>query len=614
MRREMTAVTYRVRLTLLVLLDSIIICTAIFVALWMVHPNGPEINGTVMLTTMVALLIFHHLYASIYNLYNKVWTYASVGELLAIVKAVTLSVISAGIVQFFINDFTIYRRALLVTWLLYITFIGGSRFVWRIYRDRYIKGNMKKKRTLIVGAGDAGAMVVRQLTNHNNEAELKPVAFIDDDSAKQRMQLYNLPVLGKVKNIPDIVEAEKIDHIVIAIPSLHNGELNKIVAACNKSKAKVQMIPKIEDLMTGKVSVNNLKNVEVEDLLGREPVVLDIDAISSYVTEKTVMVTGAGGSIGSELCRQIMRFSPDKIILVGHGEFSIYSIDMELREKYGQTDIEIIPVIGDVQDRERMFDIVEQYRPRIIYHAAAHKHVPLMEYNPHEAVKNNIIGTKNVAEAADTYGVGTFVLVSTDKAVNPTNVMGATKRIAEMVIQGLAQTSHTKFVAVRFGNVLGSRGSVIPLFKKQIANGGPVRVTHPDMTRYFMTIPEASRLVVQAGTLAKGGEIFVLDMGEPVKIVDLAKNLIKLSGYTEAEIPIEFSGIRPGEKMFEELLGEDEILPGEVYEKIYVGRTVEVDPLLLKNLIENFGDLDPKELKETLMSIVFMERTLLEAR
>src|SRR5690625_3661194 len=422
MRREMTAVTYRDRLTLLVLLDSIIICTAIFVALWMVHPNGPEMNGTVMLATMAALLVFHHLYASIYKLYNKVWTYASVGELRAIVKAVTLSVISAGIVQFVINDFTIYRWALLVTWLLYITFIGGSRFMWRIYRDRYIKGNMKKKRTLIVGAGDAGAMVVRQLTNHNNEAELKPVAFIDDDIAKQRMQLYNLPVLGKVKDIPNIVEAEHIDHIVIAIPSLHNGELNKIVTACNKSKAKVQMIPKIEDLMTGKVSVNNLKNVEVEDLLGRDPVNLDIDAISSYVTDKTVMVTGAGGSIGSELCRQIMRFSPDRIILVGHGEFSIYTIDMELRAGYKDLKTDIIPVIADVQDRERIFEIVNTYKPTIIYHAAAHKHVPLMEYNPHEAVKNNIIGTKNVADAAHDLNIDTFVLDRKSTRLNSSHV------------------------------------------------------------------------------------------------------------------------------------------------------------------------------------------------
>lgn len=602
--------TYRTRLTMLILLDSIIVSTAIFVASWIVFPFDSVLKTEAIVISVIALLVFHHLFAFIFNLYNKVWSYASVGELLAIVQAVTLSIIATGIVQFLANDFAIYRRALLVTWMLHIIFIGGSRFMWRIYRDRYIANKGKQKRTLIVGAGSAGAMIARQLKNeHNNE--MQPVGFIDDDRTKQKMQLYNLSVLGKVKDIPDIVESEKIEHIVIAIPSMKNGALEQIVEQCAKTKAKVQMIPKIEDLMTGRVSVSHLKNVEVEDLLGRDPVELDINAISEYVTNHTIMVTGAGGSIGSELCRQLMRFTPCKIILVGHGEFSIYTIHMELREIYGDLDIEIVPVIGDVQDRERVFEIVDHHRPSIIYHAAAHKHVPLMEYNPHEAVKNNIIGTKNVAEAADTFGVDTFVMVSTDKAVNPTNVMGATKRVAEMVVQDLSQHSKTNFVAVRFGNVLGSRGSVIPLFKKQIEKGGPVTVTDEEMTRYFMTIPEASRLVIQAGTLAKGGEIFVLDMGEPVKIVDLARNLIKLSGYTEEEIPIEFAGIRPGEKMYEELLGEDEVLPGEVYEKIYVGRTVEVDQELLNNLIRQFDGYNRDDLKDELMKIVYMERTLL---
>src|SRR5690625_161836 len=288
-------------------------------------------------------------------------------------------------------------------------------------------------------------------------------------------------------------------------------------------------------------------------------------------------------------------------------------IDMELRETYQNSDMEIIPIIGDVQDRERMFDIVEKYQPTIIYHAAAHKHVPLMEYNPHEAVKNNVIGTKNTAEAAATFGVETFVMVSTDKAVNPTNVMGATKRVAEMVVQDLARQSKTKFVAVRFGNVLGSRGSVIPLFKKQIECGGPVTVTDPEMTRYFMTIPEASRLVIQAGTLAQGGEIFVLDMGEPVKIVDLARNLIKLSDQTEDEIKIEYTGIRPGEKMYEELLGAEEILPGEVYEKIYVGRTIDVDCDAIDNLISQFSHMNKETLKETMMQIVYAESKSIQA-
>ncbi|SFB00899.1 NDP-sugar epimerase, includes UDP-GlcNAc-inverting 4,6-dehydratase FlaA1 and capsular polysaccharide biosynthesis protein EpsC [Lentibacillus halodurans] len=606
--------TYRTRFTLLVLLDSIIVSTAIFIASWVVYPFTEVLQLDAIIISAIALLVFHHLFAAVYKLYNKVWAYASVGELLAIVKAITLSIISAGIVQYLTNDFLLYSRALVVTWLLHIILIGGSRFVWRIYRDRYISASGKKKRTMIVGAGAAGAMIARQLKNEQNQTELQPVAFVDDDLTKQKMQIYDIPVLGKVRDIPKIAERKNIDHIVIAIPSLANGELNKIIDECNQTAAKVQMIPKIEDLMTGKVSVSHLKNVEVEDLLGRDAVELDIDSISEYVTGHTVMVTGAGGSIGSELCRQLMTFTPGKILLVGHGEFSVYQIDMELKEKYDDTDIEIMPIIGDVQDRYRMFEIVDAYQPNIIYHAAAHKHVPLMEYNPHEAVKNNVIGTKNVAEAADTYGVDKFVLVSSDKAVKPTNIMGTTKRLAEMVIQDLNQQSRTKFVAVRFGNVLGSRGSVIPLFKKQIERGGPVTVTDPEMTRYFMTIPEASRLVIQAGTLAKGGEIFVLDMGEPVKIVDLARNLIKLSGHTEEEIGIEFSGIRPGEKMYEELLSDDEVHPGEVYEKIYVGRTVEVDVSLINRLIDDLHNVDAERLKDNMMHIVYTEQTLLTAK
>lgn len=607
--------SYKVRLALLILLDSIIVSIAIFVAFWLVYPyTSTPYEQFIIILTAVTLLLFHHLYAFIYSLYNKVWAYASVGELVAIVKAITLTIFSVAIIQFLVNDFVIYRRALLVTWMLHIILIGGSRFFWRVFRDRYIaKSETEKKRTLIVGAGDAGAMIARQLHNEHNDSELWPVAFVDDDEAKQRMQVYSLPVAGKVNDIPAVVLQEQIDHIVIAIPSLKNGELENIIDQCNKTSAKIKMIPKIEDLMTGRVSVSHLKNVEVEDLLGREPVHLDSEAIQDTITGETVMITGAGGSIGSEIARQVMRFSPARILLVGHGEYSIYSIDMELRKAYGQTDVEIIPIIGDVKDRARLFQIMDKYHPKKVYHAAAHKHVPLMEYNPHEAVKNNIIGTKNVAEAAEANGVDTFVLVSTDKAVNPTNVMGASKRVAEMVVQHLARISQTKFVAVRFGNVLGSRGSVIPLFKKQIEAGGPVTVTDPEMTRYFMTIPEASRLVIQAGTLARGGEIFVLDMGEPVKIVDLAKNLIRLSGYSAEEIGIQYSGIRPGEKMYEELLGEDEIHPEEVFEKIYIGKTVDVDEEVILDLIQNFRTCNQLQLKDALMEIVYMERGVLEA-
>ncbi|WP_117168482.1 polysaccharide biosynthesis protein [Paraliobacillus sediminis] len=602
--------SYRKRMTFLIILDSIIVATAIFVASWLVYPSSDVWSMDTIIISSISLLFFHHLYAMLYKLYHKVWSYASVGELISIVKAITLSIVSTAIIQLLTNDFTIYRRAFVITWMLHIIFIGGSRFFWRVFRDRFIIANRNQKRTLIVGAGAAGAMIARQLKNEPQNTDLNPVAFVDDDSSKHKMQLYGISVEGYTKDIPQLVEKMKIDHIVLAIPSLRNGELTKVVTMCNQTNARVQMLPKIEDLASGRVSVSALRNVDVEDVLGRAPVKLDIGTISEFVTGQTVMITGAGGSIGSEICRQLMVFNPGKILLVGHGEFSIYSIDMELRGTFQNKDTEIIPIIGDVQDRKRIFEIVEKYHPTMVYHAAAHKHVPLMEYNPHEAIKNNVIGTKNVTEACDTYGVDTFVLVSTDKSVNPTNVMGATKRLAEMVVQNLAKQSKTKFVAVRFGNVLGSRGSVIPLFKKQIEKGGPITVTHPDMTRYFMTIPEASRLVIQAGTLAKGGEIFVLDMGEPVKIVDLAKNLIKLSGYTEDEIPIEFSGIRPGEKMYEELLDDNEILPGEVYEKIYVGRTIAAEMDRVVDLIAQFEAYTKEEVKEALMAIVYAEKEL----
>ncbi|WP_017470986.1 polysaccharide biosynthesis protein [Amphibacillus jilinensis] len=600
--------SYRNRMILLIILDSLAVGSTIVIASWVVYPSMTVWSSTTVSVSVLALLFFHHLYAFLFKLYHKVWAYASVNELKAIVYAVSLSVFSTAIIQFFINHFSVYRRALIITWLLHVTFIGGSRFIWRLFRDRYINTGKKRKRTLIVGAGAAGAMIARQLTTGPNDSDLYPVAFVDDDLFKQKMHIFDIRVAGTTADIAKVVEMKKIDHIIIAIPSLRNGELTEIIASCNETEAKVQILPKIEDIATGRVSVKALRNVDVEDVLGRPPVELDIQAISQYVSCRTIMVTGAGGSIGSEICRQLMRFNPDRILLVGHGEFSIYSIDMELRQAFSGTETEIIPIIGDVQDRARIFEIVGDYQPSIIYHAAAHKHVPLMEYNPHEAIKNNVIGTKNVAEAADTYNIDTFVLVSTDKAVNPTNVMGATKRIAEMVIQDLAARSETKFVAVRFGNVLGSRGSVIPLFKKQIANGGPVTVTHPDMTRYFMTIPEASRLVIQAGTLAKGGEIFVLDMGEPVKIVDLAQNIIKLSGFSLDDIPIEFTGIRPGEKMYEELLDDDEIHPGEIFEKIYVGRTRLVDTTELLRLIDQFDQYNQQQLKDELMRIVYADQ------
>jgi FlaA1/EpsC-like NDP-sugar epimerase len=581
-------------------LDSVIVLTAIYLSYIPLHPSIENFGLQNLFISSLILLVCHHLFASIFNLYNKAWEYASIGELVAIVKAITFSIFVTAMFQF-VMAFDIYLRALATTWMLHVLLIGGSRFSWRVFRDQHLKTKKDMKNVLVVGAGKAGTLIARQLLN-NQDLGLKPSAFIDDDPNKYKLHILGIPVAGTSKEIVQAVEKFEIDLIVLAIPSLSKDELTRIFDECSKTKVKTQIMPMIEDIMLGKVAVNQFRDVEVEDLLGREPVELDIDGISEYITGKTVLVTGAGGSIGSEICRQICRFSPKKLVLVGHGENSIYLIDMELRNS-GLPSVEVIPVIGDIQDRARMFEVMEEHRPDVVYHAAAHKHVPLMEFNPRESVKNNVFGTKNVAEAADTFGIGTFVMISSDKAVNPTNVMGSTKRIAEMVIQQLSKTSNTKFVAVRFGNVLGSRGSVIPLFKKQILAGGPVTVTHPDMTRYFMTIPEASRLVIQAGSLARGGEIFVLDMGEPVKIVDLAANLIKLSGYSVEEIGINYSGIRPGEKMYEELLGENEVHGDAIFPKIFIGKASFEQEDEVGYLLGHFEELSSQELRDFVLGL-----------
>ncbi|MFC0272292.1 polysaccharide biosynthesis protein [Metabacillus herbersteinensis] len=592
--------SYSKRVSLLMTLDSLIVMFSIFVGYYILQPYFSTYTLQMLVISSITLLVCHHVFAFIYRLYHKAWEYASVGELVTIVKAVTYSIVATAGVQLLISG-SAFIRVLVITWLLHMCLIGGSRFSWRIVRDRFIKSEVVKKNALIVGAGSGGTMLVRQLLK-NNDSELNPVGFVDDNLTKQKLQIYGVTVLGKIEDIPEIVEKNSIDHIIIAIPSLSKSEIQRIYQECSKTKAQTKIMPMLEDIVTGKVSVNQFRDVQVEDLLGRDPVELDIQSISKKLTGKTILVTGAGGSIGSEICRQVCRFKPKKLLLLGHGENSIYSIDMELKNHY-QDEFEIIPVIADIQDRHRIFDVMDEHNPDVVYHAAAHKHVPLMEYNPKEAVKNNVIGTKNVAEAADTFGVSTFVLVSSDKAVNPTNVMGSTKRIAEMVIQELDKESRTNFVAVRFGNVLGSRGSVIPLFKKQIQEGGPVTVTHPDMTRYFMTIPEASRLVMQAGALARGGEIFVLDMGEPVRIVDLAKNLIRLSGYTEEEIGIKYAGIRPGEKMFEELLGENEVHGEAVFPKIFIGKSVEFDYSTVNTLIENYDGYDMGYIRDYVLGL-----------
>ncbi|WP_017380767.1 polysaccharide biosynthesis protein [Paenisporosarcina sp. TG-14] len=588
------------RTVLLILLDSMIVLFSIYAGYFAFHPYINVFTNEILVVSSLSILIAHHFFAWRFGLYRKAWSYASVGELKSIVRAVTYTIIAVMAIQFVIQQ-NIYWRVLVMTWMMHILLIGGSRFSWRVYVGPHITSdkNIDRKRTLIVGAGSAGTMVTRQLLS-NSEASLTPVGFVDDARSKQYLEIYGVKVLGFIQDIPELVKKHKVEHIVLAIPSLIKIEMADIIKLCIETGAKTHQIPLIEDLMTGKISVNEMRGVKIEDLLGREEVQLDMKVISENITGKTILVTGAGGSIGSEICRQVMRFSPKQLIMLGHGENSIYLIDQELRNMYGDS-VDFRPMIADVQDRTRIFDIVDECRPDVIYHAAAHKHVPLMEYNPMEAVKNNIFGTKNVAEAADTFGVSNFVLVSTDKAVNPPNVMGATKRFAEMVVQNLAKTSKTNFAAVRFGNVLGSRGSVVPLFTKQIAAGGPVTITDMRMTRYFMTIPEASRLVIQAGTLANGGEVFVLDMGNPVKIFDLASNLIKLSGYSEGEIEIRETGIRPGEKLFEELMNESERQSEVIFPKIYVGKATPITNHELLFLLEKIPSLTGHELKEVLI-------------
>ncbi|OPY58769.1 MAG: UDP-N-acetyl-alpha-D-glucosamine C6 dehydratase [Pelotomaculum sp. PtaU1.Bin035] len=415
----------------------------------------------------------------------------------------------------------------------------------------------KVEPVLIVGAGVAGGVVANVLGDSRKNKWLKPIGFVDDDPKKQKLILNGLPVLGKSENVPELVDRYDIKKIIIAMPSASGQAISRIIELCHQTGARLKILPGFYDLIAGRVKTTDIRDVEVGDLLGREPVSLNVEQIAGYLTGRNVLVTGAGGSIGSELSRQVARFFPEQLIILGRGENSIYEIELELRDNF--PDLQLIPEIGDIKDRARMDRIFGRYRPDVVFHAAAHKHVPFMELCPDEAVKNNILGTKNVAEAAWRAGVGTFILISSDKAVNPASIMGATKRVAEMVIQNMDEKGGTRFAAVRFGNVLGSRGSVIPLFKRQIARGGPVTITHPDMERYFMTTIEAAQLVIQAGAQAGGGEIFILDMGQPVKILELSHKLIRLSGFEpEADIPVQFTGIRSGEKLVEQLVDEDE--------------------------------------------------------
>lgn len=535
------------------------------------------INRDYLAITLISSVVCYLFYGGIFKLFTRINRYTNLNELLGIFAALTFMLFSIFPLFYLFNQELMYQislRLVVFSYIMALLLIASSRLGWRVWvelKNKNGRSNEKKVRILIIGAGEGGQLLYQSFLGSQIVNNIEAVGFVDDDCNKWGTYLLGKKVLGNTREINQLIQTFRINMVTIAIPSLPKKKIQQLVQSIENKNIKVNMVPSFEEVATGKINVSQLKEVDVIDLLGREEVSLDLESISHQLEGQTILVTGAGGSIGSEICRQVLAFEPAKLILLGHGENSIYSIHRELTTLDPQRKVEILPIIADIQDRERIFYLMEKYHPTIVYHAAAHKHVPLMEYNPTEAIKNNINGTKNVAEAAKKNHVKNFVMISSDKANRPPNVMGATKRIAEMLITSLNQSGETKFSAVRFGNVLGSRGSVIPLFKEQILRGGPIIVTDFRMTRYFMTIPEASRLVIQSGALAKGGEIFVLDMDKPIKIVDLAKNMIHLSGYTEEDIEIVETGIRPGEKLYEELLLEKEKKETQIFEKIFVG-------------------------------------------
>ncbi len=484
-----------------------------------------------------------------------------------------------------------------------IMLLSGLRMLVRLYHEEFFsetRGSVR--RYLIIGAGNAGEALLREMLRRK-EMQYEVVGFIDDNPAKMGMSIHGISVLGNVDQLPDICKKNNIDELAIAIPSASRKQLRRVVQVCQGTKLRFSTVPSLTDIASGRFRVSQMRDVDINDLLGRDVVKLDLDDIKKFLSGRIILVTGAGGSIGSEMCRQVCAFNPQLLLLVEQAENPLFFIEGELRRTFPK--VQMKAVICDITDKARVTQIFSDYRPEVVIHAAAHKHVPLMEINPGEAIKNNVIGTRTVADAADAYGASSFVMISTDKAVNPTSIMGSTKRVAEMYIQDLNNTSTTRFVTVRFGNVLGSNGSVVPIFKQQIAAGGPVTVTHPEMRRYFMTIPEASQLVLQAAAMGEGGEIFVLDMGEPVKIVDLARELITLSGFRPGEdIEIEFAGLRPGEKLFEELSIEGENMLQTRHPKIAVWRNIPKERETLRNSIEQLIATAPSQDRKKIVDAI----------
>ena len=539
---------------------------------------------------------FFLLLGSQFKIFSQLNRYTGIKEILRLVLTMSFAnVLAMAVTIILANRFSMVLFSIRVFFLGYLfacLFTMSSRVGCRILVERktkYILDENKKKRTLVIGAGSGADILFNRL---NLEDEIyKIIGVLDDDSDKKSTYIQGHQVIGKLTDLRHILESGVVDHVILAIPSLNPELVKTVLDECNRVNVSLNTLPPVSKLFESDVVFNShvvenkLRDIDITDLLGRDEVRLDLKKLSNALHNNTILVTGAGGSIGSEICRQVAKFKPHRLILLGHGEYSIYIIHKELVDIYGYS-FDIVPLIADIQDKDKMVDTMERFRPNVVYHAAGHKHVPLMEANPFEAVKNNVFGTKYLAEAAKGAGVENFVMISSDKAVAPPNVMGATKRIAEMIVTGLNDGRGTNFSAVRFGNVLGSRGSVVPLFKEQIAKGGPLTITDFRMTRYFMTIPEASKLVIQAGTLARGGEIFILDMGAPVRIYDLARKIITLSGFSESEIQIVETGIRPGEKLFEELLLNSEVSNKNVFDKIFIGNS----PILPIELLFAFID------------------------
>ncbi|MFA6920239.1 MAG: nucleoside-diphosphate sugar epimerase/dehydratase [Gallionella sp.] len=540
-----------------------------------------------------------------FGLYHGIWRYASLNDLRRIVLAVLFAALVIPFTLWmFRSNLVVPRSVLVLNPLLLILFMGGSRLLYRVWKETGFHRRMKlsSEPVLVLGAGDAAVTLSKDLAK---SPVWQLVGFLDDDVNKQNCILNGVKVLGRLNELDHWVERFSIERVIIAMPSSSHQQRQRAIQLCNAAKVEVLTVPSFDDLMSGKVAVSQLRAIELDDLLGRDPVVLDADGLHGLLTDRVVMVTGAGGSIGSELCRQIARFAPAKLVLFEACEFALYTLEQELTQNFPA--LSFVCLMGDVRCATRVDEVMQFHAPQVLFHAAAYKHVPLMEqHNAWQAIRNNVLGTWTVARAAQRHGVGKFVMISTDKAVNPTNVMGASKRLAEMACQALQPSGCTRFVIVRFGNVLGSTGSVIPKFRAQIAQGGPITVTHPEITRYFMSIPEAAQLVLQAGFMGQGGEIFVLDMGEPVKIVDLAKDLIRLSGFTEDEIKIEFSGLRSGEKLYEELLADNEHTLPTPHPKLRIAQARQADAAWLEKLLEwtAVATMPDKEVKTALESWV----------